>query len=81
MLKIDDKEYQETDLTNEQQYMLNQVLQLTDKSKLAKFEIDQIDVAKTAFSNALVASVRESESVTVTEGGVDAPVDTCQLNG
>jgi prefoldin subunit 5 len=60
MITIDDKEYTEEDLTDAQKYLVAQVQDIDSKIRNLQFQLDQLSVAKDAFSNQVVLSVRES---------------------
>lgn len=62
MITIDGKEYEEADLTDAQRYMVAQIQDLENKRNQLSFQQDQIQVAREAFSNALVQSVKQAEA-------------------
>ena len=59
MVTIDGIEYEADDLTDEVKYMIAQVRDIDAKVANSKFQIDQLVVAKDAFSGALVESLKE----------------------
>lgn len=59
MITIDDKEYEADDLSDEVKYMIAQVRDIDAKVANLKFQIDQLIVAKDAFSGAIVESLKE----------------------
>lgn len=59
MITINDVEYQEEDLTDEVKYMIAQVRDIDARVANLKFQIDQLVVAKDAFSGAIVESLKE----------------------
>lgn len=61
MITIDDKEYAEDDLNDQQKYLVAQVQDIQTKMQNLQFQLDQLSVAKDAFSNQVVLSVRESD--------------------
>jgi hypothetical protein len=62
MITIDDKQYEEADLTEAQKYMLAQIQDLDAKQYQLSFQKDQLQVAREAFSNALVQSIKQAEA-------------------
>jgi len=50
---INDKEYTEDQLTNEQKMMVNHIADLDRKIGSTKFNLDQLNVGRGAFMNAL----------------------------
>lgn len=62
MITIDDKQYEEADLTEAQKYMLAQIQDLDAKQHQLSFQKDQLQVAREAFSNALVQSIKQAEA-------------------
>ena len=59
VVMIDDKEIKVSELTNEQQYLHSQVLDLTNKQKRIQFELDQINASLSVFQNAFIESAKE----------------------
>jgi hypothetical protein len=67
VITIDGKEYKAEDLSQDQNYFINQIKDLQAKAANLKFQLDQITVAQNAFTNSLIQSVKgseEEESVT-----------------
>jgi hypothetical protein len=60
-ITINDKEYTEDQLTDQQKVMINHIADLDRKIGSAQFNLDQLRVGKDAFVNMLIASV-ESEN-------------------
>jgi hypothetical protein len=54
---INDVEYSYEDMTNEQQVMINHVADLDRKLSSAKFNVDQLEVGKSAFVKMLTDSL------------------------
>ena len=54
---IDDVEYQYEDMTQKQQVLVNHVADLDRKIKSTQFNLDQLNVGRGAFMNALTASL------------------------
>ena len=62
MITLDGKEYLEDDLSETQKYMLAQIQDLDAKQYQLSFQKDQLQVAREAFSNALVQSIKQTEA-------------------
>ena len=60
MITIDGIEYNPEDLSDEVKYMVAQVKDIDEKLGHLRFEVDQLNAAKTAFSDAIVKSVTDS---------------------
>jgi hypothetical protein len=58
-ITIDDKDYTEDDLTNEQKVMINHINSLQQKINSAEFNLDQLRVGKDAFVQMLKGSLEE----------------------
>jgi hypothetical protein len=58
---IDDVEYQYEDMSQEQQVIINHIADLDRKLSSAKFNVDQLEVGKSAFVNMLTESLKEAE--------------------
>ena len=54
---INDVEYSYEDMTNEQQVIINHVADLDRKLSSAKFNVDQLEVGKSAFVKMLTDSL------------------------
>ena len=63
VITIDDKDYTEDQLTDEQKVMINHVNSLQQKINSAEFNLDQLKVGKQAFMTMLKNSLEESEEV------------------
>ena len=61
VITIDGKEYNAEDLTQDQNYFINQIKDLQAKASNLKFQLDQITVAQNAFTNSLIQSVKGEE--------------------
>ena len=59
VITIDGTEYTNADLSNEQKYLIAQIKDLQTKAQNVRFQLDQLTVAKDAFTNALMKSVEE----------------------
>jgi hypothetical protein len=67
VITIDGKEYNAEDLSQDQNYFINQIKDLQAKGASLRFQLDQVTVAQNAFTNSLIQSVKgseEEESVT-----------------
>jgi hypothetical protein len=67
VITIDGKEYNTEDLSQDQNYFINQIKDLQAKGASLRFQLDQVTVAQNAFTNSLIQSVKgseEEESVT-----------------
>jgi len=58
---IDDVEYQYEDMTPEQQIMVNHIADLDRKLASARFNLDQLEVGKSAFVRMLTDSLKTEE--------------------
>jgi len=61
MITIDGKEYNFEELEDNQKAMVNHVASLNNKIAQARFDLDQLNVAQKAFSDMLLASVKETK--------------------
>ena len=59
VVMIDDKEVKVSELTKEQQYFHSQILDLTNKQKRIKFELDQVNASLSVFQNAFIESAKQ----------------------
>lgn len=59
IITIDGTEYDFDTLEDKQKYIINQIRDLNGKIAQAKFGIDQLRTAQSAFTNMLVASIQE----------------------
>jgi len=57
VITIDDKEYTEDQLTDEQKVMINHITSLDQKIGSARFNLDQLSVGRDAFMNMLKQSL------------------------
>jgi hypothetical protein len=67
VITIDGKEYSQEDLDDKQTYLINQIKDLQTKGASLRFQLDQVSVAQNAFTNSLIASLKNEEVV-------DAPI-------
>lgn len=61
VITIDGKEYKQEDLSQDQNYFINQIKDLQAKAASLRFQLDQVTVAQNAFTNSLIQSVKGSE--------------------
>jgi hypothetical protein len=61
VIKIDDVDYTEDQLTDQQKVMINHINSLQQKINSAQFNLDQLSVGKDAFVNMLKASLNPDE--------------------
>ena len=61
VITIDGKEYNQEDLSQDQNYFINQIKDLQSKAASLKFQLDQVTVAQNAFTNSLIQSVKGEE--------------------
>tara|TARA_R110002020_G_C15823067_1_gene733353 strand:+ start:70 stop:303 length:234 start_codon:yes stop_codon:yes gene_type:complete len=61
VISINGKEYNQEDLSKDQNYFINQIKNLQNKSSNLKFQLDQLTVAQNAFTNSLIESVKKEE--------------------
>ena len=60
-IMINEKEYTEDQLTDQQKVMINHVTDLDRKIRSAQFNLDQLNVGREAFVNMLTNSVVSEE--------------------
>ena len=63
VINIDGKEYNQEDLDDKQTYLIKQINDLQAKSANLRFQLDQVSVAQSAFTNSLIASLNNEEVV------------------
>ena len=64
VITINDKQYNETDLNRDQQYMVLQLKDLQDKRNNIQFQMDQIIASSEFFTNKLIEDIDSNEQVT-----------------
>jgi len=62
VITINDKEYTEDQLTDQQKAIINHINSLQQKIGSAEFNLDQLKVGKDAFMNMLNVSLEEEEN-------------------
>ena len=60
MLNIDGQDYKETDLSDKQKYLINQLKDLTNKSNTLRGQLDQLQRASESFRTELLASFKQT---------------------
>ena len=63
VITIDGTEYNPSDLDEKQNYLIAQIKDLQAKSANLRFQLDQITVAQNTFTNELIQSVKNKETV------------------
>ena len=61
VIKIDGKEYNTEDMDMQQKYIIIQIKHLQNKSASLRSELDQVERAKTSFTNSLIESLNVKE--------------------
>lgn len=61
VITIDDVDYTEDQLTDQQKVMINHINSLQQKIGSSQFNLDQLSVGKDAFVNMLKSSLAEAE--------------------
>ncbi len=67
VINIDGKEYKQEDFDDSQTYLIKQIKDLQAKSTSLRFQLDQVSVAQSAFTNSLIQSLKSEEVI-------DAPI-------
>ena len=60
VLNIDGQDYKETDLSDKQKYLINQLKDLTNKSNTLRGQLDQLQRASESFRTELLASFKQT---------------------
>ena len=61
VITIDGKEYKTEDLSQDQNYFINQIKDLQAKAANLRFQLDQVTVAQNAFTNSLIESLKSED--------------------
>jgi len=61
IITINGEEYKPEDFNEQQTYLINQIKSCQQKVANIRFELDQVQAAQDAFTNALIASVETKE--------------------
>ena len=76
VININGTKYTEEDFNEEQSYFIKQIRSLKAQIGNKKFELDQLQVAENAFTNAFMVSMKASEDAKKeTEVKTDEPVE------
>jgi hypothetical protein len=69
VITIDGTEYSQEDLDDSQTYLIKQINDLQAKSANLRFQLDQVSVAQSAFTNSLIQSLKNEDVIeTMNEG-------------
>jgi len=71
VLNIDGQQYKETDLSDKQKYLINQLKDLTGKSNNLRGQLDQVQRAADSFQQELLASFRDKAKEVLKEEGTN----------
>ena len=63
VITIDGTEYSQDDLDDSQTYLINQIKDLQAKSANLRFQLDQVSVAQSAFTNSLIQSLKNEDVI------------------
>jgi hypothetical protein len=63
VITINGTEYSQDDLDDSQTYLINQIKDLQAKSANIRFQLDQVSVAQSAFTNSLITSLKNEEVI------------------
>ena len=63
IITINGTEYSQDDLDDSQTYLINQIKDLQAKSANLRFQLDQVSVAQSAFTNSLITSLKNEEVI------------------
>ena len=76
VININGTKYTEEDFNEEQSYFIRQIRSCKAKIANIKFELDQVQVAENAFTNAFMVSMKASEDAkSETKVKTDEPVE------
>ena len=76
VININGTKYTEEDFNEEQSYFIRQIRSCKAKIANIKFELDQVQVAENAFTNAFMVSMKASEDAKAeAETKTDEPVE------
>ena len=71
VLNIDGQQYKETDLSDKQKYLINQLKDLTGKSNNLRGQLDQVQRAADSFQQELLASFKDKAKEVLKEEGTN----------
>ena len=63
VITIDGTEYSQDDLDDSQTYLINQIKDLQAKSANLRFQLDQVSVAQSSFTNSLITSLKNEDVI------------------
>ena len=63
VITINGTEYSQDDLDDSQTYLINQIKDLQGKSANLRFQLDQVSVAQSAFTNSFIQSLKNEEVI------------------
>ena len=63
VITINGTEYSQDDLDDSQTYLINQIKDLQAKSANLRFQLDQVSVAQSAFTNSLITSLKNEDVI------------------
>jgi hypothetical protein len=63
VITINGTEYSQDDLDDSQTYLINQIKDLQGKSANLRFQLDQVSVAQSAFTNSLIQSLKNEDVI------------------
>jgi len=63
IITINGTEYSQDDLDDSQTYLINQIKDLQAKSANLRFQLDQVSVAQSAFTNSLITSLKNEDVI------------------
>ena len=64
---LDDKEFKISDLSEQQQYIHSQVIDLRNQRARLQFQIDQVNASLNVFETSLLNSVKEQAEVVLSD--------------
>ena len=71
VLNIDGQQYKETDLSDKQKYLINQLKDLTGKASNLRGQLDQVQRAADSFQKELLASFKDKAKEVLKEEGTN----------
>ena len=71
VLNIDGQQYKETDLSDKQKYLINQLKDVTTKANSLRGQLDQVQRAADSFQKELLASFKDKAKEVLKEEGTN----------
>ena len=71
IITINGTEYSQDDLDDSQTYLINQIKDLQGKSANLRFQLDQVSVAQSAFTNSLIQSLKNEDVIETMNEGIN----------